>query len=29
MAAAFEDGRRFADMDKTYGLVVDQKIVIG
>ena len=27
--AGMEDGKRFADMEKTYALVVDEKIVIG
>lgn len=29
MAAALEDGRRFADMEKAYALVVDEKAVMG
>ena len=29
MAAAIEDGARFADMEKTYVLVVDEQPVIG
>jgi len=29
MAAAVEDGKKFADMERTYALVVDEKIVIG
>ena len=28
-AAAMEDGRRFADMDRSFGLVVDERTVIG
>jgi uncharacterized protein (TIGR02118 family) len=28
MAAAFEDSKRFADLAKTYGLVVDEKSMI-
>ena len=27
--AAMEDGRRFADMERSYGLVVDERTVIG
>jgi hypothetical protein len=29
MAAAVEDGKRFADMERAYVLVVDEKAVIG
>ncbi len=29
MAAAVEDGKKFADMERTYALVVDEKMVIG
>jgi len=29
MAAALEDGKKFADMERTYALVVDEKAVIG
>ena len=29
MSDAFEDGRRFANLDKTYGLVVDEQPGIG
>jgi len=29
MAAALEDGTKFADMERTYALVVDEKAVIG
>jgi len=29
MAAAVEDGKTFADMERTYALVVDEKMVIG
>jgi len=29
MAAAIEDGKRFADMEKAYVMVVDEKAVIG
>jgi uncharacterized protein (TIGR02118 family) len=29
MAAAVEDGKRFADMERTYALVVEEKQVIG
>lgn len=28
-SAAFEDGKRFADLERAYGLVVDERIVIG
>ena len=29
MAAAVEDAKRFLDMERTYALVVDEKIVVG
>ncbi len=29
MAAAVEDGKQFADMERTYALVVDERTVIG
>ena len=29
MAAAVEDGKRFADMERTYVLVVDEQTVVG
>ena len=29
MAAAVEDGKRFADMERAYVLVVDEKAVVG
>jgi hypothetical protein len=28
MAAALEDGKKFADMERSYALVVDEKAVI-
>ena len=28
MVAAFEDGKRFVDLDRSYGLYVDEKVVI-